>query len=59
MAARSNGSFKPGQVAPKSGQIQQTDSKTEKTIVQGDRFPPTSKPGQTYKYVDLTKHKKP
>ena len=50
--------FKPGNIAPKSGQVQETGSRLEKTIVEGKRFPATQQPGNTYKYVDLTKHKK-
>lgn len=52
-----NKTFKPGNIVPKSGQVQQSGTKTEKTVVKGEAFPPTSKPGQTYKYTDVTKHK--
>lgn len=57
MSAKSSGGFKPGQTVPKSGQIQETGSKTEKTVTKFEPFPPTSKPGHVYKYVDVTKHK--
>jgi hypothetical protein len=58
MANKRQSGYKPGQKAPKSGQIQESGSKTEKTVTKGEPFPPTSKPGNTYKYVDVTKHKK-
>jgi hypothetical protein len=49
--------LKPGQIAPISGQIQESGSETEKTIIRGNRVPPTSKPGNIYVIVDVTKHK--
>jgi hypothetical protein len=48
--------IKPGTPAPISGQVKETGSTTEKTVVKGNPMPPTSKPGQTYKFVDKTKH---
>lgn len=50
--------LKPGQPAPKSGQYQNTGTKTEVTVVQGEPLPPTPAKGQGYKLVDATKHKK-
>lgn len=52
------GSFKPGTKAPKSGQVRIPGSKVEVTVVEGKPMPPTPKSGQSYRYVDLTKHKK-
>lgn len=52
------GSFKPGTKAPKSGQVRIPGSKVEVTVVEGKPIPPTPKSGQSYRYVDLTKHKK-
>ena len=50
--------LKPGMPAPKSGQYQNTETKTEVTVVKGEPLPPTPKPNQPYKLVDATKHKK-
>jgi hypothetical protein len=52
---------KPGEIAKKSGQypIQKSHGgKTgkERTVVKGEPFPPTPKPGQTYGTPDKTKH---
>lgn len=49
--------LKPGTTTPKSGQYQNTTTKTEVTAVKGEPLPPTPKPGQAYKLVDATKHK--
>ncbi len=54
--------FKPDELAPNSGQIREVGhrggqvSNTESTIVKNKPFPPTSKPGNLWKFVDLTKH---
>jgi hypothetical protein len=48
----------PGTPAPKSGQYQNTGTGNEVTGVKGKPLPPTPKPGQEYKMVDETKHKK-
>lgn len=52
---------KPGQKVPRSGQaeiIGRRGARTgvERTVVKGEPFPPTPKPGQKYKIVDPTKH---
>ena len=54
---------KPGEKAPASGQYEEVGprggkSGHEVTSTEGKRLPPTSKPGQQYKLVDRTKHKK-
>jgi len=55
------GSLKPGEKAPASGQyriIGPRGSKgPERTLVKGEKLPPTPKPGSTYKIVDRTKTK--
>lgn len=54
---------KPGKQAKQSGQYREvgsrggSPSKTEITLVRGDRLPPTSKPGRQWELVDPTKHK--
>ena len=58
VATKPKGTFKPGQKVPTSGQVRSVGSPTEKTVVEGERFPPTSRPGQKYVYTDVTKHKK-
>ncbi len=64
MAKKGNGpSQKPGQKAPESGQYGVIGPKggktgTEITATKGETLPPTPKPGQTFKLVDKTKHKK-
>lgn len=50
--------MKPGTPAPKSGQYQNTSTKTEVTVVKGEPLPPTPKPGQQYTLADPTKHKR-
>ena len=52
-----NQTLRPGQEAPKSGQYQNTTTKTEVTTVKGEPLPPTPGKGQGYKLVDPTKHK--
>lgn len=51
---------KPGTTVPASGQAQIIGPRggkgPERTVVRGEPFPPTPKPGQTYKIVDKTKH---
>jgi hypothetical protein len=54
-------SHKPGQVVPTSGQYgvvgpRGGDTGREVTSVEGERFPPTQKPGQRYTLVDETVH---
>lgn len=53
--------FKPGQEAPKSGQYEIIgprggETGKERTVTRGEPFPPTPKPGETYKLADPTKH---
>jgi hypothetical protein len=50
--------YKPGQQVPYSGQARNNTTKTEVTVVKGERMPPTPKPNQTYTMVDRTKHKR-
>lgn len=55
--------LKPGTPAPKSGQYgvvgpRGGDKGREVTSTQGNPLPPTQKPGEGYKLVDPTKHKK-
>ncbi|MDY0294734.1 MAG: hypothetical protein RBQ71_02895 [Acholeplasmataceae bacterium] len=55
--------YRPGQISPKSGQYQvisNTGNRLDREItsVKGTPLPPTQQPGQTYKLVDATKHKK-
>lgn len=50
--------FKPGEVAPTSGQYKNTATNSEVTVTKGEPLPPTPKKGQTYIVVDKTKHKK-
>ena len=49
--------FKPGQKVPDSGQAMNTRTKTEVTVVEGERFPPTPHSGDKYVIVDKSKHK--
>ena len=53
---------KPGEIAPVSGQYEVVGPRggktgREVTVVRGEPFPPTPKPGQTFVLVDKTKHK--
>ncbi|MCL6605650.1 MAG: hypothetical protein K6T94_22530 [Paenibacillus sp.] len=53
----------PGTPAPKSGQYSVVgprggDKGREVTSTKGNPLPPTQKPGEGYKLVDPTKHKK-
>lgn len=47
-----------GQKCPQSGQYKPKGSKTEITLVQGKKVPPTSSGTTTFTLVDKTKHKK-
>lgn len=54
--------YKPGEKAPQSGQYGITGPRggatgEERTIVQGEPFPPTPQQGQKYTMVDPTKHR--
>lgn len=52
--------YKPGQIAPKSGQYEIVGPRggsaggSERTSVKGERLPPTPRPGQGYNLVDPT-----
>lgn len=53
---------KPGEKAPNSGQYgivgpRGGNTGAERTVVKGEPFPPTPKPGQTYKMNDPTNNK--
>ncbi|MBM3933954.1 MAG: YjzC family protein [SAR202 cluster bacterium] len=53
--------YKPGQIAPDSGQYPVVgprggDQGREVTVVRGEPFPPTPKPGMGYGKPDKTKH---
>ena len=50
--------YKPGQKVPVSGQYKNTNTGTEITAVENERFPPTPKKEQQYVLEDKTKHKK-
>lgn len=49
---------KTGQTCPKSGQYKATGSKTEITLVEGKKVPPTNTGSTKFVMVDPTKHKK-
>ena len=54
-------SYKPGQIAPRSGQYGLVGPRggqtgTERTAVRGEPLPPTPKPGMTYVLTDPTKN---
>ncbi len=48
---------KTGQVVPQSGQYRPVGSRTEVTLVQGKRVPPTANGTTKFVMVDPTKHK--
>ena len=48
--------IKTGQKVPVSGQYRPTGSKTEVTLVQGKRVPPTATGVTTFTLVDKTTH---
>ena len=56
--------IKPGETVSDSGQYQivgprgGNTGESEVTLIKGKTAPPTPKPGQTFKLVDLTKHKR-
>ncbi len=49
--------YKPGERVSVSGQYRNTTTGFEVTLVAGEVFPPTPRPGQVYVLVDPTKHK--
>ena len=58
---RKSKAFRPGEKAPVSGQWQiqgpRGSKGPERTVVKNEPFPPTPKPGSTYKIKDRTKTK--
>ena len=56
--------YKPGTIVPRSGQAEIVGprggktTESERTIVKGERFPPTPKSDQQYIIVDPSKRKK-
>jgi len=58
------GTKKPGEKADRSGQYEIVGprggktSHGERTVVTGEPLPPTPEPGQKFRLVDPTKHKK-
>lgn len=53
---------KPGEKAETSGQYERIGPRggktgKEVTVVEGEPLPPTTRPGETYRLVDKTKHK--
>jgi hypothetical protein len=50
--------FKPGNIAPKSGQYMNTSTRGEVTVSRGEPLPPTPKSGQNYVLADPTKHQR-
>lgn len=56
-----NSGFKPGDRAPKSGQYQEIGPRggkgREVTSVKGEKLPPTTQQGSTYRLVDPSKNK--
>lgn len=60
MADKKSG-LKPGEIAPASGQYEETGPRggkgREVTTVRGEKLPPTTKPGSTYKLVDPSRNK--
>ncbi|WP_343218956.1 YjzC family protein [Cerasicoccus fimbriatus] len=58
----SNKQYKPGQIAPRSGQYERIGSRggrsgAEVTVTKGEPMPPTPKRGESYRLADATKHK--
>ena len=56
-----NSTFKPGQIAQKSGQYELIGPRNgrtgaERTITKGEPLPPTPKAGMKYILVDATNH---
>jgi hypothetical protein len=54
------GPFRPGEIAPRSGQCRETGPRggrgREVTVVKGEPLPPTTAPNRTCKLVDPTKN---
>lgn len=55
--------YKPGQIVQRSAQVEIVGprggrTREERTVVRGERAPPTPKPGQRLVEVDVTKHRR-
>ena len=55
--------YRPGETVPTSGQAEiigpgGKPTGIERTVTKGEPFPPTLRPGQTFKIVDETKHRR-
>jgi len=53
--------FKPGEIAPRSGQYEIVGPRggrtgVERTVTKGEPLPPSLKPNQRFDLVDPTKH---
>jgi len=48
--------YRPGEIAPTSGQYRNTSTGYEVTVTAGEPFPPTPQAGQVYVLVDRTRH---
>ncbi len=48
--------FIPGQICPVSGIWRMSISWVERTVVEGEPFPPTVRPGEAYSLVRQTRH---
>lgn len=53
--------YRPGEKVPYSGQAgiigpRGGDTGKERTVVKGETFPPTPRPRQGFRIVDITKH---
>ena len=61
MANSKKSGLRPGQKAPASGQYQEIGPRggkgREVTTVKGERLPPSTKSGSTYRLVDPSKNK--
>ena len=50
--------YRPGEIAPISGQYRNISTRREVTVTRKEPLPPTPKPRQFYVLVDKTKHKR-
>lgn len=48
--------FKPGEIAPTSGQYRIVGTQKERTVTKREPLPPTPQKGQSYRLSDSTKH---
>ncbi len=56
MVTKPTGTYRPGEIVPVSGQVREVGYYTESTVVKGERFPPTRRPGGVWRYTDVTVH---